>query len=88
LEEVWEIMLKIRFGLPDRFFFSVMIPLNLVHSDGFSSSASFFSVYHFKGMFCIGQVWVDFDDLGIDDLGRNLNTLPELEYMEDIMDGR
>jgi hypothetical protein len=39
-------------------------------------------------MFCIGQVWFDFDDLGIDDLGRNLNTLPELGYMEDIMDGR
>jgi hypothetical protein len=39
-------------------------------------------------MLCIGQVWFDFDDLGIDDLGRNLNTLPELGYMEDIMDGR
>jgi hypothetical protein len=44
LEEVWEIMLKIRFDFPCGFFFCVMVPLNLVHSDGFSSSASFFSV--------------------------------------------
>jgi hypothetical protein len=39
-------------------------------------------------MFCIGQIRFDFDGLGIDDLGRNLNTLPKLGYMEDVMDGR
>jgi hypothetical protein len=44
LEEAWEIMLKIRFGFPGRFFFSVMVPLNLEHPNGFSSSAPFFGV--------------------------------------------
>jgi hypothetical protein len=39
-------------------------------------------------MFCIGQIGLDFDNLGIDDFGRNLNTFPELGYMEDIMNGR
>jgi hypothetical protein len=39
-------------------------------------------------MFRIGQIRFDFDGLGIDDLGRNLNTLPKLGYMEDVMDGR
>jgi hypothetical protein len=37
-------MLKISFGLPGRFFFSVMIPLNLEHPNGFPSGASFFGV--------------------------------------------
>jgi hypothetical protein len=44
LKEVWEIMLKIRFGFPCCFFFYVMVPLNLEHSNGFSSSAPFFGV--------------------------------------------
>jgi hypothetical protein len=65
-----------------------MVPLNLVHSDGFSSSAPFFSVKHFKGVFCIGQIRFDFDGLEIEGFSRNLNTLPELGYMEDIMDSR
>jgi hypothetical protein len=88
LEEVWEIMLKIGFGFPCCFFFCVMVRLNLVYSDGFSSSASFFSVQHSKRMLCIGQIRLDFDGLGIDDFVRNLNTLPKLGYMEDVMDGR
>jgi hypothetical protein len=80
-------MLKIRFGFPGRFFFSVMIPLNLEHPNSFSPSASFFGVQHFEWMFCIGQIRFDFDGLGIDDFGRKLNTLPDLGHMEDIMDG-
>jgi hypothetical protein len=44
LEEVGKIMPKIRFGFPCRFFFRVMVPLNLVHSGGFSFGASLFSV--------------------------------------------
>jgi hypothetical protein len=36
-------------------------------------------------MFCISQIRFDFDGLGIDDLGRNFNTLPKLGYMEDVM---
>jgi hypothetical protein len=43
-KEIWEISLKIGFGFPSRFFFSMMIPLNFEHLDGFSSSASLFSV--------------------------------------------
>jgi hypothetical protein len=39
-------------------------------------------------MFCIVQIRFDFNSLGIDDFGMNLNTLPELGYMEDVMDGR
>jgi hypothetical protein len=39
-------------------------------------------------MLDIGQIWFDFDGLGFDDFGRDLNTLPELGYMEDVMDGR
>jgi hypothetical protein len=39
-------------------------------------------------MLYIGQIRFDFDNLGIDDFSRNLNTLPELGYMEDVMDGR
>jgi hypothetical protein len=38
-------------------------------------------------MLCIGQIWFDFDSLGIDDFGGDLNTLPELGYMKDVMDG-
>jgi hypothetical protein len=56
----------------------VMIPLNFEHPNGFSSSASFFGVSHFEWMFCIGQIRFDFDGLGINDLDRNLNTLPKL----------
>jgi hypothetical protein len=44
LEEVGKVMLKIGFGFPCCFFFRVMVPLNLVHSGGFSSGASLFSV--------------------------------------------
>jgi hypothetical protein len=39
-------------------------------------------------MFRIGQIRFDFDGLGINDLGRNINTLSKLGYMEDVMDGR
>jgi hypothetical protein len=80
-------MLKLRFGFPCCFFFRMMVPLNLVHSDGFSTSASFFSVQHSKWMFCIGQFRFNFDGLGINDLGRNLEAFPKLGHMKDIMDG-
>jgi hypothetical protein len=66
----------------------MMVPLNLEHPNGFSSSASLFGVSHSKWIFCIGQIRLDFDGLGIDDFSRNFNTLFELGYMEDIMDGR
>jgi hypothetical protein len=39
-------------------------------------------------MFRIGQIRFDFDGLGINDVSRNLNKLPKLGYMEDVMDGR
>jgi hypothetical protein len=39
-------------------------------------------------MFCIGQIRLDFDGLGIDDLSRNLEAFPKLRHMEDVMDGR
>jgi hypothetical protein len=39
-------------------------------------------------MFCIGQIRFDFDGLGIDDLGRNLEAFPKLRHMEDVLDGR
>jgi hypothetical protein len=65
-----------------------MVPLNLVHSDGFSPSASFFSVQHSKRILCISHIRFDFDGLGINDFGRKLNTLPKLGDMEDVMDGR
>jgi hypothetical protein len=87
LEEIGKVMLKIRFSFPCCFFFRMMIPLNLVHSDGFSSGASLFSVEYSDWMLCIGQIRFNFDSLGIDDFGRNLNTLSELGYMEDVMDG-
>jgi hypothetical protein len=87
LEEVGKVTLKIRFGFPYCFFFRMMVPLNLVHFDNFSSGASLFSVKYPDWMFCIGQIWFDFDSLGFDDFGRDLNTLLELGYMEDIMDG-
>jgi hypothetical protein len=88
LEEIGKVVLKIRFGFPCCLFFRMMVPLNLVHSGGFSSGASLFSVDDSDGMFCIGQIWFDFDSLGIDDLGGDLNTLSELGYMKDVMDGR
>jgi hypothetical protein len=31
--------------------------------------------------------WLDFDGLGIDDLGRNFDAFPKLRHMEDVMDG-
>jgi hypothetical protein len=65
-----------------------MVPLNLVHFGGLSSGTSLFSVKDSDGMFCIGQIWFDFDSLGIDDLGGDFNTLSELGYMKDVMDGR
>jgi hypothetical protein len=65
----------------------MMVPLNFVHSDGFSSGASFFSVEDSDWMLSIGQIWFDFDSLGIDDFGGDLNTLYELGYMKDVMDG-
>jgi hypothetical protein len=37
-------------------------------------------------MLGIGQIWFDFNSLRFDDFGRNLNTLLELGYMEDVMD--
>jgi hypothetical protein len=64
-----------------------MVPLNLVHFGGLSSGTSLFSVKDSDGMFCIGQIWFDFDSLGIDDLGGDFNTLSELGYMKDVMDG-
>jgi hypothetical protein len=88
LEEVGKVMLEIRFSFPYCFFFRVMVPLNLVHSSGFSSGTSFFSVENFDWMLCIGQIWFDFDSLGVDDFGGDLNTSSELGYMEDVMDGR
>jgi hypothetical protein len=39
-------------------------------------------------MLCIGQIWFDFDSLGIDDFGGDLNTLSELGYMKDVKDDR
>jgi hypothetical protein len=66
----------------------MMVPLNLVHFGGLSSGTSFFRVENSDGLFCIGQIWFDFDNLGIDDLGGDLNTLSELGYMKDVMDGR
>jgi hypothetical protein len=44
LEEVGKVMLEIRFSFPCCFFFRMMVPLNFVHSGGFSSGASLFSV--------------------------------------------
>jgi hypothetical protein len=44
LEEIREIMLKIGFGFPCGLFFGVMVPLNLVHSNGSSSSTFFFGI--------------------------------------------
>jgi hypothetical protein len=81
-------MLKIGFGFQCCFFFCMMVPLNLIHSDAFSSSASFFSVEYSDWMLCIGQIRFDFDSLRIDDFDRNFDTLLELGYMEDVMDGR
>jgi hypothetical protein len=66
----------------------MMVPLNFVHFGGFSSGASLFSVEDSDWMLCIGQIWFDFDSLGIDDFGGDLNTLSELGYMKDVMDGR
>jgi hypothetical protein len=65
-----------------------MVPLNLIHFGGLSSSTSLFSVKDFDGIFRIGQIWFDFDSLGIDDFGGDLNTLSKLGYMKDVMDGR
>jgi hypothetical protein len=65
-----------------------MVPLNLVHFGGLSSGTSFFRVKDSDGMFCIGQIWFDFDSLGIDNLGGDFSTLSELGYMKDVMDGR
>jgi hypothetical protein len=87
-EEVGKVMLEIRFSFPCCFFFRVMVPLNLVHSGGFSSGASLFSVEDSDWMLCIGQIWFDFDSLGIDNFGGDLNTLSEFGYMKDVMDGR
>jgi hypothetical protein len=66
----------------------MMVPLNLVHFSGFSSGTSFFRVENSDRLFCIGQIWFDFDSLRIDDLGGDFNTLSELGYMKDVMDGR
>jgi hypothetical protein len=44
LEEIGKVVLKIRFGFPCCLFFRMMVPLNLVHSGGFSSGTSLFSV--------------------------------------------
>jgi hypothetical protein len=62
----------------------MMVPLNFVHSGGFSSGTSLFSVENSDWMLCIGQIWFDFDSLGIDDFGGNLNTLSELGYMKNL----
>jgi hypothetical protein len=88
LEEIGKVVLKISFGFPCCFFRCVMVPLNLIHFGGLSSGTSFFSVKDSDGMFRISQIWFDFDSLGIDDLGGDLNTLSELRYMKDVMDGR
>jgi hypothetical protein len=88
LEEVGKVMLKIGFGFPCCFFFCMMAPLNLVHSDGFSSGAPFFRVEYSDWMFCISQIWFDFDSLRFDDCGRDLDTLLELGYMENVMISR
>jgi hypothetical protein len=88
LEEIGKVVLKIRFGFPCGLFLCVMVLLNLVHFGGLSSGTSFFRVEDSDLMLCIGQIWFDFDNLGIDDLGGDLNTLSELGYMKDVMDGR
>jgi hypothetical protein len=88
LEEIGKVVLKIRFGFPGCLFLCVTVPLNLVHFGGLSSGTSFFCVENSDGMFYIGQIWFDFDGLGIDDFGGDLNTLSELGYMKDVMDGR
>jgi hypothetical protein len=44
LEEVGEILLKIVFGFPSSFFFSMMIPLDLKHSNLYSSGTSFLGI--------------------------------------------
>jgi hypothetical protein len=38
-------------------------------------------------MFNIRYVWLDFDGLEIDDLGRDFDSFLKLRYMEDIMNG-
>jgi hypothetical protein len=65
-----------------------MVPLDLVHFGGLSSSTSFFSVKDSDGMLRISQIWFDLDSLGIDDLSGDFNTFSELGYMKDVMDGR
>jgi hypothetical protein len=39
-------------------------------------------------MLDVGQIWFDFDSLGFDDFGRDFDTLLELGYMEEVMNGR
>jgi hypothetical protein len=80
-------VLKIRLSFLSRFLFSVMVPLNLKHPDCFSSCASHFSIQYFDRMFNIRYVWLDFDGLEIDDLGRDFDSFLKLRYMEDIMNG-
>jgi hypothetical protein len=38
-------------------------------------------------MFYIGQIRFNFDGLGIDGLGRNLDAFPKLRHMKDVMNG-
>jgi len=62
-----------------------MIPLNFKHSNRFSSRAPFFSVQYLHRLLGTGKVWLNFEDLLIDDFSRNFNAPLELRYMEDIM---
>jgi hypothetical protein len=59
-----EVVVEVVLSFPRGFFLGVMVPLYLVHSDGFSSGSPLFLIKDLEGM--------------IDNFGRNSDTFLEL----------
>jgi hypothetical protein len=65
----------------------MMIPLNFVHFNHFSSSDPFFFIKDLDRIFNIGEVWFYPYFFLFNNFSRNSDTLFELRGMKDIIDG-
>ena len=85
--------MEIIFSLAGGFFFSMMVPLNLIHFNHLSThfyhlstSASFFVIQDLDRIFLIREIRFHDDFLLVNNFFGNSNTFLELRYMKYIVD--
>ena len=82
-----KVLIEIALSFPCGFFFSVMVPLDFIHFNYFSSSTSLLLIKDFERIFNIREIRFHQDFLLFDNFGRNSDTLLKLRNMKDVMYG-